>query len=173
MRSPASGVARTRVSRCRRTWSGALVLVAPCATVSGQLGNPAAPILVKGQVEDESGRGRAGAELQLVVFDDQPIPIGQIEPTIFEATFTPNEDGKFAIHLEPTGALLQFAAERRGYLDFEIVVSAGYGPSVPYSFSRQWHGAGWADAIPVVLIGPQGFSDAGARDGQIQLAPGA
>ena len=83
-----------------------LVAVAGCGGgLPGAQGDAAAPVLVSGRVVDAAGAPVGGAPIQLVVNDyGANIPVGGVVPNVFQASFTANVDGSFAIHLAPPRA---------------------------------------------------------------------
>jgi hypothetical protein len=132
-------------------------LMACTLNLVGQ-GDPAAPVLITGKVLDAAGIPVGGATLQLVVNDYGAAQnVGDRVPQVFQASFTANADGTFAIHLAPTPELVAFGAKEGGYVNFNLIA---IGPNstliMPWSFPRQLAGGGgaWADAAPTVELRP-------------------
>ena len=135
-----------------------LVAVTGCGGgLPGAQGDAAAPVLVSGRVVDAAGAPVGGAPIQLVVNDyGANIPVGGVVPNVFQASFTANVDGSFAIHLAPTPELLAFAQEEGGFVNFNLYSARpGQAPAV-WAFPRELIGGTWAGDIPAVELHPIG-----------------
>ena len=138
--------------------------VAGCGfgSASGQ-GDPAAPLLVRGKVVDAAGVPIGGARLQVEVRDMERSQVGQPIPLVFQATYTANADGTFAIHLPPTSAIAAKAATNGGYVTFHVtVISPDQAVAFPFGFERRVGASGWLDEAPELRAGPTGIGGSGA-----------
>jgi hypothetical protein len=141
-------------------------MLAGCSLVPGNQGDPSAPVLVTGRILDAAGAPVGNAFLELQVFDDANVEIGQTVPIVFHQSFTANADGTFTLHLAPTAELRAFGTKNGGFVNFQLFGAApNHAPIFPFAFSRDLGPAGWADAAPIVTISPNGIDQQGEDPG--------
>jgi hypothetical protein len=134
-----------------------LAAVASCGLLSAAQGNPADPILVRGRVLDASGAPVGSAPLQLVVNGDAAnVPVGGVVPMVFQASYTANLDGSFAIHLSATQALADLAAGNGGFVNFSLYAPGPGHSLASWAFPRQLTSGSWAGDVPEVDLKPIG-----------------
>jgi hypothetical protein len=143
-----------------------------CAAVPSSQGDPEAPVLVSGRTVDGSGAPIGGARLELQVFDDADVDVGEVVPVVFHQSFTAGADGTFVLHLGPTPELRAFGAQNGGFVNFQLVALAPErGLTFPFAFPRELGPTGWADAPPTVTISPNGIDQPGVDPGVVAPLP--
>lgn len=135
------------------------------AKAPGTQGDPAAPVIVRGTVRDDSGAPIARAGLRLTVLDYANPGRDPREPVIFSGQFVADVDGTFVIHLGVTHGLESFAETYGPWVPFDLIVStpesivlAPGSLIASTQFTRQLEGGAWVDAAPVLRVTPSGVT---------------
>lgn len=150
--------------RVRWSWiGGALVfavsMVGCVSTEPPRMGDPAAPIIVRGAVREDFGTPIPGATLRLAVLDyanprREPQP-----PVIYADQFVSNADGSFEIHLAATPALQAFAKTYSPWVAFDLTVLRPFSSVIASTqFSRQLENGEWVDAPAELGVTPSGIT---------------
>jgi hypothetical protein len=151
-------------SLLRRAWiGGSFVLagaLAACSFASpARLGDPAAPVIVRGTVRDSAGAPIAGAILRLRVLDYANPQHQPEEPVVYANDFVAKADGSFEIHLAATPALEAFAKTYSPWVAFDVTVLGPFESVIASTqFSRQLQGGAWVDSAPVLEVTPRGVT---------------